>query len=487
MAKAQGDPGRWIPKVFSASTYLSTEDIRGFGLLQIDTAGVGLRFPAPAADLGDQGWEGKVVNTTTGLAFMLLKGGFNGGRDCVVIPPGRQVHYEYYRHPSTGYQCDVDFVTGEVAASYSAALAWTTGTPTLASVAVDTALVAWQLEQGVCFIEADIVWDDGNGGTNVTCGIPLDAPCMKTDMDIPLTGWQIVDGVQSECWAYIDGSQAALEDRIIKLRAPTTYTNAKAGAIHLRGWYPVSGFSTFATDAVWGTIDPTGATDAMLYKLIEGVGGSISCFGIAQSSGADGNASSSCTFSLPVPPVDKNFYVEAVGIQLVNATYTNPYPLVDESTAAAASRLLGFENFQTHTDGNAHKESVAFFYEVSGWQSSPPVPDWSGGTADPTTVVNKGRFTVIGSQCVGAAYITATDGNGTTNLEFAPPVPPRYSTYIVPVNYMELSNAVMSVPFGYLDTTQTDPFDRVIKVTDFTTIANAQNGAVTVSWHYRIN
>jgi hypothetical protein len=489
MARAQGDPGRYLTKQFGASASVSTEDVKGAGRLLITAAGIVLNMPEPNADLGDMNWEGVAVNPTAGDAYLTMNAGFNGGRSTVVVPAGGMVRFMYGKAES-GYQCDVDGVVAGIGAATQTdtpALTWTTGTPDLAGVAVSTASMAWQLEQGVCFFEADIVWDDGNGGTNVTCGIPLDAPCMKTDMDIPVTGWQIVDGVQSECWAYIDGSQAALEDRIIKLRAPTTYTNAKGGSIHLRGWYPVSGFSTFATDAVWTTEDPTGATDAMLYKMLTGTNGSQTCFGIAQSSGADGNASTGCTFSLPVPPVDENFYVEAVGIQLVNATYYNPYPLVDESTAAAASRLLAFENFQTHTNGNAHKESVAFFYEVSGWNSSPPVPDWSGGTADPTTVVNKGRFTVIGSQCVGAAYITATDGNGTTNLEFAPPVPPRYSTYIVPVNYMELSNAVMSVPFGYLDTTQTDPFDRVIKVTDFTTIANAQNGAVTVSWHYRIN
>lgn len=479
------DPSRFLTQAITASGSVTDQDVKGFGRFRLDTAGIGLKVPTPTQDLC-RGWEFKVSNATTGLGFALCKGGFVGGRDTVVIPPGREASFAYYES-ADGYVLDCNLITGQAATAYAAALTWTTGTPTLASVAVDTVSMDWQMEQGVCFIEADIVWDDGNGGTDVTCGIPLDAPCLRANMDIPLTAWQVVDGVQSECWAYIDASQAVLENRIIKLRAPTTYTNAKGGSIHIRGWYPVYNFSAFATDAVWGAEDPTGATDAMIYNIVEGVDGSLTCFGIAQSSGADGNASSSCTFSLPVAPVDKNFYVEAVGIQLVNATYYNPYPLIDESTNTGASRLLGFENFQTHTNGNAHKESVAFFYEVSGWQSSPPVPDWSGGTADPTTVVNKGRFTVIGSQCIGAAYITATDGNGTTGLEFAPPVPPRYSTYVVPVNYMELSNGVMSVPFGYLDTTQVDPFDRLIKVTDFTTIANAQNGAVTVSYHYRLN
>ena len=488
MARAQGDPGRYLTKFFDTSKYLSVEDIKGFGRLVVTSPGVGLRLPEPKNYLGDEGWQGKIVNPTTGSVFAILNSSFNGGLSTMVIPPGRELNFEYYLAES-GYQVDCDLVNaGATAQEYTSALTWTTGTPSLNSVAVSTGTMAWQLEScGICFFEMDVVWDDGNAGTNFTATIPLDAPCLNAGMDIPLTGWQIVDGVQSECKAYIDAGQAVLENRIIKLRSPATYTNAKGGAIHLRGWYPVHGFSTYATTPTWGTEDPTSATTPMLYNIVEGIDGSLTCFGLAQSAGADGNTSSSLTFSLPVAPVDKNFYVEAVGIQLVNATYYNPYPLIDESTNTGASRLLGFENFQTHINAEAHKESVAFFYEVSGWQSSPPVPVWTGGTADPTTVVDKGRFTVIGSQCVGAAYITAADGNGSTGLEFPPPVPPRYSEYVVPVNYMELSNGVMSVPFGYLDTTQDDPFDRTIKVTDFTTIANAQNGAVTVSWHYRIN
>jgi hypothetical protein len=52
---------------------------------------------------------------------------------------------------------------------------------------------------------------------------------------------------------------------------------------------------------------------------------------------------------------------------------------------------------------------------------------------------------------------------------------------------MELSNASMSEPRAYIDTAQTDPFDRIIKMTNFATIANATNGALTLSYHFRIN
>lgn len=487
--RAQGDPGRWLTKEYSASTYVNSEDIKGFGRLVITNAGVGLRMPEPNADLGDNCWEGVAVNPTTGLAFLLMTAGFNGGRDTVVIPPGRSVRFQY-GSAQTGYQCDVDLVNdGMVAQTHTSDLTWTTADPTLASVALDTAPMSWQLEQGVCWFEMALSWDDGNAATNVTATIPLEAPCMSS-CDIPIMGYLTVDGVETEVLAYISGGEAALADRKIKLRAAFAATNAKAGSLIFRGWYPVYGFTSYAASSTltWGTEDPEAQTEVYLYKLLEGIDGSLSAIGVFQTLAADGNTSSSLTVSLPIEPIDQNFYVEAVGQQKVNTTWTNPYALIDESTGTAASRLLGFENFTQHTNGNAHQESVSFFYEVQGWTAYTATPDWSGGTADPATVpTKKGRYTVIGSQCIGAVYITCTDGNGVTNVEIPLGVPPRYSEGLIPIQCMELSDAAMSNPRAYIDTAQTDPFDRVIKMTNFTAIANATNGAVTLSYHHRLN
>jgi hypothetical protein len=164
-----------------------------------------------------------------------------------------------------------------------------------------------------------------------------------------------------------------------------------------------------------------------------------------------------------------------IRLQKVNATKTVRWLM---SRTAGASRLLGFEN--SSAQRAAHAEVVAF-YEVSGWQSMTAVPDWSGGTADPATVpTKKCRYTVIGSQCLGAMYITAQDGNGVTNVQIPPPVPPRYSAGLNPIACMELSDAAMSNPRAYVDTAQTDPFDRLIKMTNFTAIKRL--GALTLSW-----
>jgi hypothetical protein len=491
MARAQGDPGRYLTKQFGASASVSTEDIKGFGRLLITTAGIVLKMPEPNADLGDMNWEGVAVNPTAGDACLTLNGTFNGGRSTVVVPAGGQVRF-MYGLAETGYQCDVEGAiagVGAVAQSYTSTLAWTTATPDLAAAAVATASMAYQLEQGVCWFETSIAWDDGNGATNITATIPLDAPCMSS-CDIPIMGYITVDGTETEILAYIDGGQAALADRIIKCRTAFTATNAKAGSIVFRGWYPVYGFTSYGATATktWGTEDPEAQTTVMLYKLLEGVGGSLSCIGVFQTLAADGNGSTSLTVSLPIEPIDQNFYVEAIGRQKVNATWYNPYALIDESTATAASRLLAFEDFETHVNAQAHQESVSFFYEVSGWTAYTATPDWAGGTADPASVpTKKGRYTIIGSQCVGAAYITCTDGNGVTNVEVPLGVPPRYSAYPIPIVCMELSDAAMSEPRAYIDATQTDPTDRLIKMTNFTAIANATNGAVTLSYHYRLN
>jgi hypothetical protein len=200
--RAQGDPGRWLTRDFNASADVSYEDIKGFGRLLINAAGGILRMPDPVSSLCDDGW-GLTSKSHQRFGFCNNECGLSGGKSTVVIPSGQTMHYEYYRGATGTFQCDVDLVSpGAVAQTHTSDLTWTTADPTLASVALDTNPMYWQLENGICWFETSISWDDGNAATNLTATIPLEAPCLLS-CDIPIMGYLTVDGVETEILAYI--------------------------------------------------------------------------------------------------------------------------------------------------------------------------------------------------------------------------------------------------------------------------------------------
>jgi hypothetical protein len=125
------------------------------------------------------------------------------------------------------------------------------------------------------------------------------------------------------------------------------------------GTVTVDPWNTWTPSLTWTTGTPASPTTVARYQI---QGSRV--FFVFESTSADGNGGTALTVTLPITPKDVNEMNTVSGIQLQNATYSNPLSYIDQTNDTAGNRLLTFRALSTCTDGEACSVFVSGSYEI---------------------------------------------------------------------------------------------------------------------------
>ena len=214
------------------------------------------------------------------------------------------------------------------------------------------------------------------------------------------------------------------------------------------------------------------------------------CVGHGAPASADNNAATGLYVPTPenVPPKTGAFVGASCGV-LSNATWSNGHAYVDSADTTAANRRVVFPTnaWPTMTDGQAMAAACSFIYEVDGaidWSSYMGPLFTTGTPASPT--VNARVRVVNGEWCWFEAYYTSADSNGATSLTMKPPVVPLKTTGSTRLNCYILNDTTVVAGAAYLDSSQTDPDDRLIRFSLHPTCTDAKTVTYRISGFFKV-
>lgn len=165
----------------------------------------------------------------------------------------------------------------------------------------------------------------------------------------------------TDVMGYLDIAHATPASRRFAEFGMGTATDGEALAFAMAGFYPVGAWDTWTPTLTWTTGTPPNLTTVGIYAVENGM-----CFFhfYTVSTDTDGNGASDLTINLPVPVLQGSADISCYGIQLQNATYTNPVAYIDADQQAAADRIIKFTNFSTCTASEACAFYVSGCYPV---------------------------------------------------------------------------------------------------------------------------
>jgi len=137
----------------------------------------------------------------------------------------------------------------------------------------------------------------------------------------------------------------------------------------------------------------------------------------------------------------------------------------------------------TATDNQAVKVWTAGIVELAGWTSVATAQiSQSFTTGTPASITKKFRFYADGALAFFSYYWTSTDGNGATVLSTESIIPPRYAAnHKHALVSTQLQNATYSNCKCYVEANTTNPADREILQSAFSTATDAQTVTMEVS------
>jgi len=475
------------PKVITADTELAEWHIAQYDIIRCDTSAI--RIDLPAISITDL--DCTIWNASSGIVFLNSKANgytFIDGGETYAIPAYSAVRLQScVGSVSSGiptYNWLVDKNTKDIVSEW-AITDDDTWTGTAPSSIVASGMYC--LKEGVMFFSGRMYSTDGGGATALVIEHIPGFPPQAVSMDVPFEGQQLVDTTYYDMMGRLDAGQAAAADAQIEFANFTTCTDNKVVEILISGWYFCWGATAYTPTNTTGTKTPaTNVATTGYYKTIcDGkVGLFCNYYTADDSDGCDG-----FTATIPWRLQDADTYVAVKAIELAGAggaTYYNPHAYIDMANATAENRgKIQMHAWTSATDDKAVKVWCAGIVELAGWTSvaTAQISQTFDTTAHtPASITKKFRFFADGALAFFSYYWTSADGNGAVSLSTESIIPPRYAAnhkHALPST--QLQNATYSNCKCYVEANTTDPADREILQSAFTTATDAQTVTMEVA------
>lgn len=250
-------------------------------------------------------------------------------------------------------------VAGKVTAALVADADWTVGN-------VD-AVLTFTSKTKAARAGAFTFTDTGTTGVTCTGGVTQTTPGVDTDSAIAVatkvratsyTGWTTGGTAGTATVTF-------LKDAVGACAAPT-FTDTDTTGVAASGGFTRTNqgvttvldnnpWAAWSPTLTWGTADPASVATVARYRI-----DNKTCYFNVYISSADGNDASSLTISLPVAPKDNNSFITPHGLQLIDTTWREAMPYIDDGAS-----VIGFYNLGVCTDAAAVKVIVSGQYEIA--------------------------------------------------------------------------------------------------------------------------
>jgi hypothetical protein len=468
---------KYEPYYCAADTSLTSVLVKSKGHFIATASEIVLSLCDP--NISVQDYEVMVTNASSGYISVITSQDMVDQSDGVALPPGESIEFTCERVGTSSpwrHAWSTQGINGPPKwASWAPDLTFTTATP-----ALTTSVYRYMVEEGLLHFELDIATTDGAGATALT--IPL--PFIPQDLDVmvPVTANVTIGaGTPTNILGYVDVTHATAETRaLVGFRNFQTLTDDSAARIRVSGVLPLWGCNTFTSTPAW-TGSPTVTSTTGIYKVVNDT-----LYGWVYNILSDGKGATTATFTLPAQINDVDQLIACEGIELVDATYSNPKPYIEAANSSSASRLLSFASLSALTNGKACTLAIAFKYNLANDFVFAATETW--GTADPASYTSVFRYAVHGRKCVWAYYGTSADGNAASSLTVPLPVVPRYVASLrKSIPSIQLVDSTYSCPAAYIDHSQATVAGRaLLRFENLSACTDAKTATIMAAGEFEI-